>query len=76
MLATFDIFKVNGGELRWLEAAHSLQAAKARIEERGETSPGTFVIFNQETQQKILVTSDSEEKQSPRSQPSDNSDCA
>ena len=76
MVATFDIFKVTGRELRWLEAAHTLQAAQARIEERGETSPGTFVIYNQETQEKILVTSGSEEKQSQRSQPSDNSESA
>ena len=76
MVATFDIFKVTGRELRWLEAAHSLQAAKVRIGERGDTSPGTFVIYNQETQQKILVTSGNEEKQSLRSLPSDNSESA
>lgn len=76
MLATFDIFKLTGRELRWLEAAHTLPAAKARIEAHAEFSPGTFVIYNQETQQKILVTSGSEEKQSSRSQPSDNSECA
>lgn len=76
MVATFDIFKLTGTELRWLEAARTLPAANARIEEHGETSPGTFVIYNQQTQHKTLVTSGSEERQGPRSRPADNSESA
>ena len=66
MAATFDIFKVTRGELRWLGAADTIEAAKVRIEERTQTAPGNFVIHNQKTAEAIRVISGNEEKRSPQ----------
>lgn len=74
MVANFDIFKLIGGELRWLEAADTVQAAQARIEQHGETLPGKFVIYNQKTAEKIVVSI--KEKQSPRLQRAENTESA
>jgi hypothetical protein len=65
MVAPFDIFKVAGRELRWLEAVETLQAAEARIKERALTSPGKFLIYDQRTGQGISLRSGREEVQSP-----------
>ena len=69
MMATFDIFKVTRGELRWLRAADTIEAAKVRIEERAQTSPGNFVIHNQKTAEAIRVISGNGEKRPRPQQP-------
>ena len=76
MIATFDVFKLTRGELRWLGAADTLEGAKVRIEERAQTSPGNFVIYNQKTAEAIRVISGNGEKRSPGPQQPDNFESA
>ena len=48
----FDIFRTNGG-IRWLEAASDLHSAKQRLKYIGASSPGTYLILDQPTGDKI-----------------------
>jgi hypothetical protein len=59
MIAPFDIFLTEaGGSLRWLEAAETLEAAKARVQELALCSPGEYVLLDQRTGNKIVIKSD------------------
>jgi hypothetical protein len=50
----FDIIKVLSDEqLVWVEAAHDLSVARARICELLVDSPGEYIVFNQETRQLV-----------------------
>ena len=55
MIPAFDIFKVESGELRWMELAGDLERAKARVKILAKSSPGEYVIANQETGEKISI---------------------
>lgn len=59
MIAPFDIFLTEaGGSLRWLEAAETLEDAKARVQELALCSPGEYVLLDQRTGNKIVIESD------------------
>jgi hypothetical protein len=45
--AAYDILKKDAAELVWLEAAHDLETAKARVMEIAARSHGEYVIFDQ-----------------------------
>jgi hypothetical protein len=53
----FDIFRVESAGLRWMEVAADLERAKARVKLLAASSPGEYVILNQNTGEKILVKS-------------------
>ena len=55
MVPPFDIFKVEGAELRWMEAAADLERAKARVTLLSASSPGEYLILNQKTGQRISI---------------------
>jgi hypothetical protein len=59
MLPPFDLLKVEtDGTTRWLEAAETLDAAKARVDELLKLYPTVeYMIFSQQTQNKISVKS-------------------
>jgi CheY-like chemotaxis protein len=57
MLPPFDIFKVEGTELRWMEAVADLDRAKARVKMLSASSPGEYLIADQKTGQKISIKS-------------------
>jgi hypothetical protein len=57
MLPPFDIFRVESAGLRWMEVAADLERAKARVKLLAASSPGEYVILNQNTGEKILVKS-------------------
>ena len=57
MIPPFDIFKVEGGDLRWMEAAPDLERAKSRVKVLSASSPGEFIIHNQNTGEKISIKS-------------------
>jgi hypothetical protein len=57
MIPPFDIFKVEGGELRWMEVAPDLERAKSRVKVLSASSPGEFIILNQNTGEKISIKS-------------------
>jgi hypothetical protein len=59
MQPPFDIFRVGpDGHPIWLEAAATLDAANARINALGKSSPGEFLIYSQRTGNKISITVD------------------
>jgi len=55
MIPPFDIFKVEASELRWMEVAAGLERAKARVKILATSSPGEYIIANQETGEKISI---------------------
>jgi hypothetical protein len=60
MLLPFDIFKVGKDEIPvWVEAAETAAAVKTRVKELFKLDPAAeYVIFSQQTQNKISVRSD------------------
>lgn len=55
MIPPFDIFKVESGQLRWMELAADLERAKARVKIMATSSPGEYIIANQQTGEKISI---------------------
>jgi CheY-like chemotaxis protein len=55
MIPPFDIFKVEGSGLRWMEVAADLERAKARVKLLSASSPGEYIILNQNTGEKIAI---------------------
>ena len=47
---------LDGGELYFVEAAQSLDAAKARVQSLAELLPGEFVIYDEATGERVSVT--------------------
>lgn len=52
----YDILKKDNANLVWIEAAHDLEIAKARIRELVAISKGDYVVFDQRTR-KIVANS-------------------
>ena len=47
MIYPFDIFQTETrGSVRWLEAAKTLEDAKARVQELALRSPGDYVVLD------------------------------
>ncbi len=55
MIPPFDIFKVEASELRWMEVSPDLERAKARVKILATSSPGEYIIANQETGEKVSI---------------------
>src|SRR5260370_8652492 len=55
MIPRFDIVKVESGGPRWMEAAENVERAKARVKLLATSSPGEYVIADQETGEKISI---------------------
>ena len=60
MRSSFCILAVLGdllddGEVRFLEAVPTLEAARQRIEALAEVLPGEYVIYNEETGERVFV---------------------
>jgi len=55
MIPPFDIFKVEGIGLRWMEVAVALERAKARVKVLAASSPGEYIIVNKQTGEKISI---------------------
>lgn len=56
MVPHFDIFQIQkDGSLRWCEAADTLQAARARVTELAQSFPGQYIIFNQQTAERLII---------------------
>ena len=73
MVTPFDILRVlNEGAPFWMEAAQTLEEAKARVQQLAATLPGPDVIFSQKTGNKILITPDGNVSQERTGGPSQN----
>jgi hypothetical protein len=59
MVPPFDILRVlRDGAPLWMEAAKTLEDAKARVQQLAATEPGRYVIFSRKTGNKIVITPD------------------
>jgi hypothetical protein len=59
----FRIFTVqNDGHLHFVEALPTLDEAKIRVKELGEVWPGEYVIDNEETGQRVFISTRDERK--------------
>jgi hypothetical protein len=61
MRLPFCILKLLGdvlddGELYFVEAAQTLDAARARVQSLAEDSPGEYVIYDEVTGERVLIT--------------------
>jgi hypothetical protein len=72
MVPPFDIFRMKSGFVLWCEAAATVETAQERIRELALSSPGGYLIFNQQTGQHIPVNRSSSQveyliaKETPR----------
>ena len=60
MRSSFCILAVLGdllddGEVRFIEAVPTLEAARQRIKALAEVLPGEYVIYNEETGERVVV---------------------
>lgn len=51
---------LDDGELRFVEAAQTLEAARRRIATIAELSPGEYVIYNEQTGEQVPITAGGE----------------
>lgn len=57
MSQPFDIFRIaKGGELHWLEATETLEAAASRVNTLRQRSNGDYMILSHRTGKRILFT--------------------
>ena len=57
MVPSFDIFKIDLiGDVLWHDAPESLVGARVGIEKLVTFCPGEYLIFDQRTGQRVLVT--------------------
>jgi hypothetical protein len=50
-----DVLRVETSGLRWLEAAATLEDAKARVRELAVRSPGEYFLLDQRTGNKLVI---------------------
>jgi hypothetical protein len=52
----YDIFRIESNGVLWCDAVTTVETAKDRVQKLADSSPGTYLILNQTTGQRILVT--------------------
>ena len=61
MIPPLEIFKMDySGDVRWLEPAKDIEAAKARLKALGMVMPGRYVLFSQKTGNRLIFQVDEE----------------
>lgn len=56
---------LDDGELRFVGAAKTLEAARRRIRALGQSHPGEFIIYNQQTGERLSVKAGAEKAVAP-----------
>jgi hypothetical protein len=46
---------LGGGELRFVQATHTLEDAKLGIEDLSERQPGQYIIYEEETDERVSI---------------------
>ena len=55
-IPTFDLFKRDtSGGLIWLGVADDLKAAAVRLKELASSTPGEYLVFNQQAQKMVAL---------------------
>ena len=57
MIPSLDIFRIESHGVLWCEAVATIETAKARVEKLALSSPGSYLILNHRTGQRIPVMS-------------------
>jgi hypothetical protein len=57
MTNRYDIFHVEGKDLRWVEAVPDLATASNRIQVHAIRTPGEYMVFDQQTQMIVWKSS-------------------
>ena len=60
MTLPIDIFRIDGDGPRWLQAAASLDEARAHISRLAVGAPGEYLVMNQVTGRKVVIQASSE----------------
>lgn len=58
MIPSLDIFRIESSGVLWCEAVANVETAKARVQKLATSSPGSYLILNQRTGQRIPIMSD------------------
>jgi hypothetical protein len=56
MIPYLDIFRIESSGVLWCGAVITVETAKDRIQKLADSSPGSYLILNQTTGQRIVVT--------------------
>jgi hypothetical protein len=59
MIPYLDIFRIESSGVLWCGAVTTVETAQERIQKLADSSPGSYLILNQTTGQRIVVTSGS-----------------
>lgn len=63
MTLIVDVFRFEASGPRWLEAAATLDGAKARVQELAAHSPGKYLLLDQKTGTKLVIKVDGANEQ-------------
>jgi hypothetical protein len=55
MTLPIDIFRIDGDGPRWIQAAASLEEARAHVNKLAGASPGDYLVMNQITGSKVVI---------------------
>jgi hypothetical protein len=56
LIPKYDIFRIDGNEITWIEPAITLDDAKTRIQRHGAKEPGDYFIYDQTTRNKLRMS--------------------
>jgi hypothetical protein len=59
MIPYLDIFRIESSGVLWCGAVTSVETAQDRIQKLADSTPGGYLILNQTTGQRTVVTSGS-----------------
>jgi hypothetical protein len=59
MIPYLDIFRIESGGVLWCGAVTTVETAKDRVQKLADSTPGSYLILNQTTGQRTVVTSGS-----------------
>jgi hypothetical protein len=60
MSHAYDVLRMTEKGPEWIDTAPDLEAAKFTVQEHLKDNPGRYLIFNQMTQEKVLIEPESE----------------
>ena len=52
----YDIFRIESSGVLWCGAVATVETAQERIQQLADSSPGSYLILNQTTGHRIVVT--------------------
>jgi hypothetical protein len=59
MIPYLDIFRIESSGVLWCGAVTTVETAQERIQKLADSSPGSYLILNQTTGERVVVKPDS-----------------